>query len=330
MEQPAKQAKMSTSPSRAHARSAAATAAAASSAANSNRSNHVAGGNGSSSSAVKKPEVDETEPLTMPRTAKSIIQILQDMGIPYFEPLVVPQLLEFCQRYIHSMLEDGTRLAEHRVGSDKTADSRVKAADTVALTVEDVKLAIQSRIDFDNSAPPPREYLLEIAREKNDMPLPPIPEKPGLHLPQERYCLTNPNYTVKPVPKKSRDAGPWPKHFTKDTVQAAKRAQMQRRMRGKAAEEKEEAATAGEFTLDDSAALDLSTSADAAKEGGEKKKEGEEEEDKKQEGESDKKEQEKQASEALATATTTTTAPMGYMSAGLLGKTTEEDDDEFD
>lgn len=34
----------------------------------------------------------------IPRTAKCIMQILEDMGVAYMEPLVVPQLLEFCQR----------------------------------------------------------------------------------------------------------------------------------------------------------------------------------------------------------------------------------------
>ena len=32
------------------------------------------------------------------------------------------------------------------------------------------------------------------------MPLPEIRDKPALHLPQDRFCLTNPGYTVKPKP----------------------------------------------------------------------------------------------------------------------------------
>lgn len=38
---------------------------------------------------------------------------------------------------------------------------------------------------------------MEIARQKNANPLPMIPEKFGVRLPPERYCLTGTNYKIK-------------------------------------------------------------------------------------------------------------------------------------
>ena len=41
--------------------------------------------------------------------------------------------------------------------------------------------------------PPPREALLEIARNKNNQPLPPIKSHNGMRLPADRYSLVAPN-----------------------------------------------------------------------------------------------------------------------------------------
>ena len=38
---------------------------------------------------------------------------------------------------------------------------------------------------------------MEVARQKNANPLPMIPEKFGVRLPPERYCLTGTNYKIK-------------------------------------------------------------------------------------------------------------------------------------
>lgn len=41
--------------------------------------------------------------------------------------------------------------------------------------------------------PPPRDALLEIARNKNNQPLPPIKSHNGMRLPADRYSLVAPN-----------------------------------------------------------------------------------------------------------------------------------------
>eukprot|EP00002_Diphylleia_rotans_P012749 TRINITY_DN2491_c0_g1_i1.p1 TRINITY_DN2491_c0_g1~~TRINITY_DN2491_c0_g1_i1.p1 ORF type:complete len:126 (+),score=30.80 TRINITY_DN2491_c0_g1_i1:413-790(+) len=69
-------------------------------------------------------------------------------------------------------------------------------ANKTALDVEDVRLAVQMRVNTSFTQPPPREVILEIAQQKNSQPLPPIPQKFGIRLPPEQHCLTQPNYQL--------------------------------------------------------------------------------------------------------------------------------------
>ena len=49
------------------------------------------------------------------------------------------------------------------------------------------------RLNHCYTFPPPREFLLEIAREKNSIPMPLINERFGIRLPPDRFCLTATN-----------------------------------------------------------------------------------------------------------------------------------------
>lgn len=109
--------------------------------------------------------------------------ILKEMGVEEYDPNVVHQMLEFSYRYITNVLEDARVYSEH--------------AQKKELDVSDVRLAIQNRMDHSFTTPPPRDFLIEIARQKNSAPLPLIPEKFGPRLPPERYCLTANNYKAK-------------------------------------------------------------------------------------------------------------------------------------
>lgn len=50
--------------------------------------------------------------------------------------------------------------------------------------------------------PPPRDVLLDVARTKNNIPLPFVKPNNGLRLPPDRYCLNATNYKLKNVTKK--------------------------------------------------------------------------------------------------------------------------------
>ncbi|KAM4662236.1 transcription initiation factor TFIID subunit 9-like isoform 3-T3 [Discoglossus pictus] len=133
-------------------------------------------------------------PKSAPKDALVMAQILKDMGITEYEPRVINQMLEFTYRYVTTILEDAKIYSSHAKKNNIDAD--------------DVRLAIQCRTDQSFTSPPPRDFLLDIARQKNQTPLPLIKPYAGPRLPPDRYCLTAPNYRLKSIQKKiSSSAG---------------------------------------------------------------------------------------------------------------------------
>uniref|UniRef100_A0A8B9TQF8 TATA-box binding protein associated factor 9 n=1 Tax=Anas platyrhynchos TaxID=8839 RepID=A0A8B9TQF8_ANAPL len=133
-------------------------------------------------------------PKSAPKDAQVMAQILKDMGITEYEPRVINQMLEFAYRYVTTILEDAKVYSSH--------------AKKPSVDAEDVRLAIQCRTDQSFTSPPPRDFLLDIARQKNQTPLPLIKPYSGPRLPPDRYCLTAPNYRLKSLQKKvSSSAG---------------------------------------------------------------------------------------------------------------------------
>ncbi|KTG33070.1 hypothetical protein cypCar_00004044 [Cyprinus carpio] len=100
----------------------------------------------------------------------------------------------FAEGYITTIIEDAKIYSTHAKKSTVDAD--------------DIRLAIQCRVDQSFISPPPRDFLLDIARQKNQTPLPLIKPYTGPRLPPDRYCLTAPNYRLKSLQKKvSSSAG---------------------------------------------------------------------------------------------------------------------------
>lgn len=81
----------------------------------------------------------------VPRDAKIVKKLLNSMNVDDYEPRVVHQLLEFWYRYVVDVLTDSQVYSEH--AGKSTIDS------------DDVKLAIQSKVNFSFSQPPPREVI---------------------------------------------------------------------------------------------------------------------------------------------------------------------------
>ncbi|RMB92586.1 hypothetical protein DUI87_30895 [Hirundo rustica rustica] len=80
------------------------------------------------------------------------------MGITEYGPYVINQMLEFAYRYMTTILEDAKIYSSHAKKSSVDAD--------------DVRLAIQCQTDQSFTSPPPRDFLLDIAWQKNQTPLP--------------------------------------------------------------------------------------------------------------------------------------------------------------
>ncbi|KAI8083152.1 transcription initiation factor IID, 31kD subunit-domain-containing protein [Halteromyces radiatus] len=119
-----------------------------------------------------------------PEDATIVSLVLQSLGVHDYDPKVVQQLLEFAHRYTTDVFQDALVYAEH--------------ANKVDIDLEDIQLAIQGRVNHSFTTPPPKEFLLELAEEKNKTPLPLIPEKYGNRLPADKYCLTGLNFSIVP------------------------------------------------------------------------------------------------------------------------------------
>ena len=79
----------------------------------------------------------------VPKDAIIIEKILQSMGIKEFEPRVVEQLLELVYRYVSEVVDDAYVYMDHASRTD--------------LDLEDVRLAIQTRVNHSYTEPPPVE-----------------------------------------------------------------------------------------------------------------------------------------------------------------------------
>ncbi|XP_050381196.1 transcription initiation factor TFIID subunit 9 [Argentina anserina] len=123
----------------------------------------------------------------LPRDAKIVKRLLKSMGVEDYEPRVIHQFLELWYRYVVDVLSDAQVYSEH--------------AGKGAIDCDDVKLAIQSKVNFSFSQPPPREVLLELARNRNKIPLPKSIAGPGVSLPPDQDTLISPNYQLA-IPKK--------------------------------------------------------------------------------------------------------------------------------
>ncbi|KAL6509652.1 Transcription initiation factor TFIID subunit 9 [Orobanche gracilis] len=123
----------------------------------------------------------------MPRDAKVVKELLKSMSVEDYEPRVVNQFLEFSYRYVVDVLTDAQVYSEH--------------AGKSMIDSDDVKLSIQSKVNFSFSQPPPREVLLELARSRNKVPLPKSIAGPGIPLPPEQDTLISPNYQLA-IPKR--------------------------------------------------------------------------------------------------------------------------------
>lgn len=119
----------------------------------------------------------------MSKDAQVIDAILKEMSVEEYEPRVVHQLMEFTNRYVTSILQEAQVFSSY--------------AKKDSIDLDDVQLAVNLQTDKTITCPPPKELLLEVAREKNNQPLPPIKPHNGLRIPFDRYTLIGTNYKLK-------------------------------------------------------------------------------------------------------------------------------------
>lgn len=102
-----------------------------------------------SSSTVLMAPPGEARPL--PRDARTIALIASSMGIQEVETSALVQLLDFCHRYTYDVLQDAMVYADHA-----NSGSASRGAPT-SVSLEDVQLAVQSRVNYSFTPPPSKE-----------------------------------------------------------------------------------------------------------------------------------------------------------------------------
>eukprot|EP00871_Galdieria_phlegrea_P003720 jgi/Galph1/4349/GphlegSOOS_G3024.1 len=117
-----------------------------------------------------------------PEDARVVAAILKAASIDAFDTRVVAQLVEFVYKYIGDVLECARTYAQY--------------GEREEINQEDVKLAVSSLLSKSFTQPPSRDVLLELCRERNQIPLPPIESYVGIQLPPPQFQLTRRNYQL--------------------------------------------------------------------------------------------------------------------------------------
>ncbi|KAM0673288.1 Transcription initiation factor TFIID subunit 9 [Gurleya vavrai] len=127
---------------------------------------------------------------TVPRDAKVISLILRSLGIEECEPKVIVQILEFGYKYTCDVFQDAQIYSEY--------------SNRKNISVNDVKLALQTKIGKHFVTPPPRQFMNEIAIAVNSKPLVEYENENLMRIPDARRALLNLDYEVLNMEKKSQ------------------------------------------------------------------------------------------------------------------------------
>jgi transcription initiation factor TFIID subunit 9B len=127
--------------------------------------------------------------------------ILANMGVHIYTERVPLQLLDFAYRYTSSILSDAQSYEPPLPHNAGTAASKKRAAaandDDSGVGLNALRTAVAARAAGQFSATLPKEFLLDIAGEKNRVALPRVEREFGLRLPPERYCFTGAGWGVR-------------------------------------------------------------------------------------------------------------------------------------
>jgi transcription initiation factor TFIID subunit 9B len=118
------------------------------------------------------------------------------MGVHAYTERVPLQLLDFAYRYTSGVLSDAIAYeppSTHNTSSSKKAQK--DSEDTVSLNA--LRTAVASRAMHQFTVGLPKEFMAEVASERNKIGLPRVEREFGVRLPPERYCFTGVGWGMK-------------------------------------------------------------------------------------------------------------------------------------
>ncbi|PWY92009.1 TFIID-31kDa-domain-containing protein [Aspergillus heteromorphus CBS 117.55] len=152
-----------------------------------------------------------------PRDVRLIHMLLSSLGVTAYQERIPLQLLDFAYRYTSSVLQDAVHLAtEGYAGSTDGGPSSSRApAEINSVSLPALRLSIASRLHYQFQPGLPKEFLMDVAAERNRVALPgasrgfdtqgaakaPAANQSvvmgGMRLPPERFCLTGTGWGLK-------------------------------------------------------------------------------------------------------------------------------------
>lgn len=141
--------------------------------------------------------------------------LLASLGVTAYQERVPLQLLDFAYRYTSGVLQDAVHLATEgyagAMGEQAGSSRGPPEVNTVSLPA--LRLSIASRLHYQFQTGLPKEFLMDVAAERNRVALPGATRgydqgqaKPtanqsvlmgGMRLPPERFCLTGVGWNMK-------------------------------------------------------------------------------------------------------------------------------------
>lgn len=176
------------------------------------------------STAAQPPQVPGTSAQDSgksrrPRDVRLVHMLLASLGVTSYQDRVPLQLLDFAYRYTANVLQDAVHLATegYAAATDGAAGTK-GTAEVNSVSLPALRLSIASRLHFQFQTGLPKEFLMDVASERNRIALPgvsrggfdPAAGAPngavaanqsismgGMRLPPERFCLTGLGWDMK-------------------------------------------------------------------------------------------------------------------------------------
>ncbi|OSS53399.1 hypothetical protein B5807_01977 [Epicoccum nigrum] len=161
-----------------------------------------ASANANTSTAYPPTSLLDTGTTKRPRDARLIHLLLANMGVSAYTERVPLQLLDFAYRYTSGVLTDALSYeppvpSSLPAGEKKKRDNTGGAEEGVSLNALRTSVAGRAASSMGGSAALSKEFLAEMASERNRVALPRVEREFGFRLPPERYCFTGVGWGVK-------------------------------------------------------------------------------------------------------------------------------------
>ncbi|KAF2090912.1 TFIID-31kDa-domain-containing protein, partial [Saccharata proteae CBS 121410] len=131
-----------------------------------------------------------------PRDARLLHMVLAHLGVSAYQERVPLQLMDFAYRYTADILGEAVRITES-AASVGTKGGAGAGKDEGTVTLAAIRSAIAAKLNNQYSSNLPKDFLLEMAQEKNRVGLPRAERDFGVRLPPERYCFTGAGWGLK-------------------------------------------------------------------------------------------------------------------------------------